>query len=153
MKHLKAGDLAPAFEAFNEKGELVKLSDFTGKKLALFFYPASGTPTCTVEACNLRDAYADLQSAGIEVIGVSPDTVKKQEGFAKKHSFPYSILADTDLTILKNYGVWGHKKFMGKEFDGVHRTTFLIDEQGVILHIIEKVKSANHAEQILELLK
>lgn len=152
MKHLKVGDAAPDFEALNEKGETVKLSDFRGKKLALFFYPASGTPTCTVEACNLRDHYKDLQMHGVEVLGVSPDTVKKQQNFSNKYGFPYSILADTDLKILNDYGVWGLKKFMGREFDGVHRTTFLIDEKGKIEQIIEKVKSANHAEQLLDLI-
>jgi thioredoxin-dependent peroxiredoxin len=152
MKHLKVGDAAPNFEAVNEKGETVRLSDFRGKKLALFFYPASGTPGCTAEACSLRDHYKDLQLKGIEVLGVSPDTVKKQQNFVKKHEFPYSIIADTDLKMLNDFGVWGPKKFMGREFDGVHRTTFLIDENGKIAHIIEKVITANHAAQLLELI-
>jgi thioredoxin-dependent peroxiredoxin len=151
MKHLKAGDKAPDFALMNEKNETVKLSDFKGKKLALFFYPADNTPTCTIEACNLRDGYADLQAQGIEVLGISPDSIKKHQGFVKKHGFPYSLLADTEHTMMNDYGVWGLKKFMGREFDGVHRTTFLIDEKGVIVHIIEAVKSANHAEQILAL--
>jgi thioredoxin-dependent peroxiredoxin len=151
MKHLKVGDPAPAFEGVNEKGETVKLADFKGKKLALFFYPASGTPSCTAEACSLRDHYQDLKEKGIEILGVSPDTVKKQQGFIKKHEFPYSLIADTDLKILNEFGVWGPKKFMGREFDGVHRTTFLIDENGKIEHIVEKVESANHAAQLLNL--
>jgi thioredoxin-dependent peroxiredoxin len=151
MKHLKVGDAAPDFAATNDKGETVKLSDFKGKKLAIFFYPASGTPSCTAEACSLRDHYKDLQLKGIEVLGVSPDSVKKQQNFSQKHEFPYDIVADPELEILNAYGVWGPKKFMGREFDGVHRTTFMIDENGKIEHIIEKVRSANHAAQLLEL--
>ncbi len=153
MKHLKAGDKAPDFALLNEKNETVNLSDFKGKKLALFFYPADNTPTCTTEACNLRDSYADLQAQGIEVLGISPDSIKKHQGFIKKYGFPYSLLADTDRTMMNDYGVWGLKKFMGREFDGVHRTTFLIDENGIILNIIDQVKSANHAEQILALIQ
>ena len=151
MKHLKVGDAAPAFEAVNEKGEKVKLADFKGKKLALFFYPADNTPGCTAEACSLRDYYAELKQKGVEVLGVSPDSEKKHQGFIKKYNFPFSLLADTDLTILNDYGVWGLKKFMGREFDGVHRTTFLIDENGNIEQIIEKVDTANHAAQLLGL--
>lgn len=151
LKHLKVGDIAPDFEAVNDKGKTIRLSDFRGKKLAIFFYPASGTPSCTAEACNLRDHYKDLQYKGIEVLGVSPDSLKKQQSFSQKHSFPYDIVSDSDLKILSDYGVWGAKKFMGREFDGVHRTTFLIDEEGKIEHIIEKVRSANHAAQLLEL--
>ena len=150
MKHLKPGDKAPDFAVLNEKNETVKLSDFKGKKLALFFYPADNTPTCTTEACNLRDFYHDLKAKNIEVIGVSPDSVKKHQGFIKKYSFPYSLLADIETKMIQDYGVWGNKKFMGREFDGVHRTTFLIDEKGFILQIIDSVKAANHAEQLLE---
>jgi thioredoxin-dependent peroxiredoxin len=149
MKHLKVGDKAPDFALLNEKNEVVKLSDFKDKKIALFFYPADNTPTCTTEACNLRDAYADLQAQGIEVLGISPDSIKKHQGFVKKYGFPYSLLADTEHAMMNDYGVWGLKKFMGREFDGVHRTTFLVDENGVIVNIIEQVKAANHAEQIL----
>jgi thioredoxin-dependent peroxiredoxin len=150
MKHLNVGDVAPHFEALNEKGETIKLSDYKGKKLALFFYPADNTPTCTAEACNLRDYYAELGKNGIEVLGVSPDSEKKHQNFIKKHSFPFSLLADTDLKILNDYGVWGLKKFMGREFDGVHRTTFLIDAEGKIEKIIDKVNAGNHAAQLLE---
>jgi thioredoxin-dependent peroxiredoxin len=149
MKHLKVGDKAPDFALLNEKNEMVKLANFKGKKIALFFYPADNTPTCTTEACNLRDAYADLQAQGIEVLGISPDSIKKHQGFVKKYGFPYSLLADTEHAMMNDYGVWGLKKFMGREFDGVHRTTFLVDEKGVIVRIIEEVKAANHAEQIL----
>ena len=151
MKHLKVGDAAPDFAALNEKDEMVNLSDFKGKKLALFFYPADNTPGCTAEACNLRDYYADLKANGIELLGVSPDSVKKHQNFIKKYAFPFSLVADTDLKMLNDYGVWGLKKFMGREFDGVHRTTFLIDENGKIEHIIDKVETGNHAAQLLEL--
>jgi thioredoxin-dependent peroxiredoxin len=146
---LKVGDKAPDFAVSNESGTIVKLSDFKGKRVAIFFYPADNTPTCTTEACNLRDNYADLQAQGIEVIGVSPDSPKKHQGFIKKFAFPYSLLADTEGVMMNAYGVWGPKKFMGREFDGVHRTTFLINEKGVIEKIIEAVEAKNHAAQIL----
>ena len=152
MKNLKVGDAAPDFAARNENGATVRLADFAGRKLALFFYPADNTPTCTVEACNLRDAYADLQAKGVAVVGVSPDSEKKHRNFIKKFGFPFPLIADEDLTLMNDYGVWGLKKFMGREFDGVHRTTFLIDENGKIEQIFEKVESANHAEQILRTL-
>ena len=153
MYHLKEGDKAPDFSAKNEKGEQISLKDFKGKKLALFFYPAADTSGCTAEACSLRDHYKELQLKGINVLGVSPDTSKKQSNFIKKYSFPYSLLADEDQTVLKTYGVWGEKKFMGRTFDGVHRTTFLIDEQGMIEKIYDKVDTDEHAEQILNSLK
>ncbi|MFK7810407.1 MAG: thioredoxin-dependent thiol peroxidase [Saprospiraceae bacterium] len=150
MKHLKVGDKAPDFSGLNESGEQVSLSDYKGKKLVLFFYPKDNTPTCTVEACNLRDNYEKLQKEGYELLGVSPDSAKKHENFIKKFDFPFSLLADTEHNALKAYGVWGPKKFMGREFDGVHRTTFVIDEKGKVEKIIEKVKAKNHTEQILE---
>ena len=150
MKHLKIGDKAPDFTGLNESGETISLSDFKGKKLVLFFYPKDNTPTCTVEACNLRDNYEKLQKKGYELLGVSPDSPKKHTNFIKKFDFPFSLLADTELNALKAYGVWGPKKFMGREFDGVHRTTFVIDEKGKIENIIEKVKAKKHTEQILE---
>ena len=150
MNHLKIGDKAPEFSAKNETGETISLNDFKGKKLALFFYPASGTPGCTAEACNLRDHYKELQMKGINVLGVSPDSSKKQTNFIKKYNFPYSLLADDDQKVLKTYGVWGEKKFMGRTFDGVHRTTFLINESGIIEKIFDNVKTSEHAQQILE---
>lgn len=153
MKHLKEGDKAPDFSAKNEKGEQVSLNDFQGKKLALFFYPAANTPGCTAEACSLRDHYKELQLKGIEVLGVSPDSSKKQSNFKTKFSFPYSLLADEDQSVLKSYGVWGEKQFMGRTFDGVHRTTFLIDENGIVKKIYDKVDTAEHAQQILESLE
>lgn len=152
MTHLKVGDAAPNFSALNEHGKKISLSDFRGKKLALFFYPADNTPACTAAACSLRDSYADLKAEGIEMLGVSPDSIKKHQKFVEKFSFPFSLIADEDLTVLKAYGVWGWKKFMGREYDGVHRTTFLIDEQGVIEQVFEKVITKTHAQQILETL-
>ena len=151
--HLKVGDPAPNFNSLNEKGEKVSLADFKGKKLALFFYPADNTPACTAAACSLRDGYAELRSKGIEMLGVSPDSVKKHSKFVDKFSFPFSLIADEDLTVLNAYGVWGWKKFMGREYDGVHRTTFLIDEKGVIEQIFDKVNTKNHAEQIMDSLR
>ena len=150
MTYLQAGDRAPDFKGLNEKGETVQLSDFAGKKLILFFYPQDNTPTCTVEACNLRDHYKELKTQGFELLGVSPDSSKKHSNFIKKFDLPFSLLADTELETVKTYGVWGPKKFMGREFDGLHRTTFVISEKGRIEKIIEKVVSKNHAGQILE---
>jgi len=152
MTTLKAGDKAPNFKGANESGDTIALKDYKGKKLALFFYPKDDTPTCTKEACSLRDGYKALQKNGIEVLGVSPDKSKKHEKFIGKYELPFSLLADTEQETLKAYGVWGPKKFMGKEYVGVHRTTFLIDEKGEIEHVIEKVKSKEHADQILDLL-
>lgn len=149
MTHLKVGDKAPDFRTTNENGDEITLSDYAGKKLVIFFYPADDTPTCTKEACNLRDGYAELGKHGIDVLGVSPDNEKKHSKFINKYDLPYSLAVDTSLEILKAYGVWGLKKFMGREFDGVHRTTFIIDEKGMISGIIEKVKSADHTNQIL----
>ncbi len=149
LKFLKAGDKAPNFKLQNEKEELVKLSDFKGKKLVLFFYPKDNTPTCTIEACNLRDNYKALQKAGYTILGISPDSAKKHQNFIKKFDLPFSLLCDTESEMSKAYGVWGYKKFMGKEYDGMHRTTFLINAKGKIDEVIYSVKSKVHAEQIL----
>jgi thioredoxin-dependent peroxiredoxin len=153
MKHLKIGDNAPDFTAFNELGELVKLQDYRGKKLAIFFYPADNTPACTAAACSLRDNYQELSASGIKMLGVSPDSQKKHQGFIKKFGFPFPLVADENMELMKAFGVWGPKKFMGREFDGVHRTTFLIDENGIIEKIFDKVDTKNHAEQIANSLK
>ena len=150
MTHLKPGDKAPDFKGLNEKEETIQLSDFAGKKLILFFYPKDNTPTCTVEACNLRDNYKELKEQGFELLGVSPDSSKKHTNFINKFELPFNLLADSNLEVIKAYGVWGPKKFMGREFDGLHRTTFVIDEKGRIEKVIEKVVSKNHAGQILE---
>ncbi len=150
MTTLKVGDKAPNFEAYDEQGNIVKLSDYKGKKLVVFFYPKANTPTCTIEACNLRDEYTVLQEQGYEILGVSADTQKKQSNFKKKFNFPYPLLADVDKEVINAFGVWGEKKFMGRIFDGIHRLTFVIDENGIIEKVIDKVKAKIHATQILE---
>jgi peroxiredoxin Q/BCP len=150
MTHLKAGDAAPAFTSLNEKGEQMSLGDFKGRKLVLFFYPKANTPGCTAEACSLRDHYSELRAKGFEMLGVSPDTAKAQQGFIDKFEFPFHLLADKDKEILNLYGVWGKKKFMGKDVTGVLRTTFVIDENGVIEKVFDKVNTKEHAQQILE---
>jgi peroxiredoxin Q/BCP len=149
MTNLKAGDAAPNFSAPNQDGKTVSLSDFKGKKLVLFFYPKASTPGCTAEACNLSDNYQKFESNGFAVLGVSADSQKRQASFKEKYGFPYDLLADEDLSVIKAFGVWGPKKFMGKEYDGIHRTTFIIDENGKIAEVIDKVKTKDHASQIL----
>ena len=149
MTNLQPGDKAPDFTSVNEKGEKVALKDYKGKKLVLFFYPRDNTPTCTVEACNLRDAYQDLKDKGYELLGVSPDSEKKHQNFIAKHDLPFPLLADTDREVIEAYGIWGPKKFMGKTFDGLHRTTFVIDKKGKIEQVIQKVKAKQHSDQIL----
>ncbi len=148
MITLKVGDKAPEFEVNNQKGELIKLSDFLGKKVVLFFYPKASTPGCTVESCNLRDNYSEFIDRGYDVIGVSADSEKRQLNFSVKNELPYSLLADEEKEVINAYGVWGAKKFMGKEYDGIHRTTFIIDEKGLIENIIVKVKTKEHTNQI-----
>ncbi|MCF8246045.1 MAG: thioredoxin-dependent thiol peroxidase [Saprospiraceae bacterium] len=150
MTKLKAGDKAPNFKSQDENGNPVSLGDFKGKKLILYFYPADNTPTCTVEACNLRDNFEVLRKAGYHVLGVSPDSEKKHQNFIKKHSLPFPLLVDDDLTMIKAYGVWGPKKTFGKEYDGLLRTTFIINEKSIIERVIDKVESKRHSEQILE---
>ncbi|MGX1930373.1 thioredoxin-dependent thiol peroxidase [Flagellimonas sp. 2504JD4-2] len=150
MNTLKAGDKVPEFSAKDQDGNTVNLSDFKGKKLVVFFYPRANTPTCTVEACNIRDHYGELQQHGFEILGVSEDTERKQTNFRNKFKFPYPLLADTDHAVIDAFGVWGPKKFMGRVFDGIHRITFVVDENGVVEKVIDKVKAKNHAAQILE---
>ena len=150
MQTLKAGDKVPNFEVNDQDGNPVSISDYQGKKLIVFFYPAASTPGCTAEACNLRDNYAELQSEGYELLGVSADTEKKQTNFRNKYEFPFPLLADTEKEVINAFGVWGPKKFMGREYDGIHRKTFLIDENGVVERVIDKVKTKDHAAQILE---
>lgn len=150
MTHLKEGDKAPHFEGTIQSGKKVSLDDYKGKKLVLFFYPKDNTPTCTTEACNLRDNYSRLKKAGYEILGISPDSEKKHQNFIEKYDLPFDLLADTDQDMLNAYGVWGEKKFMGRTYDGVHRTTFVIDENGVIEDVIKKVKAKAHADQILD---
>lgn len=150
MKHLQPGDKAPDINSIDQDGKKLSLNDFEGKKVILFFYPKANTPGCTVESCNLRDNYDDLLSKGFAVIGVSADNEKRQKGFKEKHGLPYPLIPDTDKKVLNDYGVWGLKKFMGREYDGIHRMTFIISEDGIIEKIIEKVKTKDHAAQILD---
>lgn len=150
MTTLKEGDKAPGFKVKNEFGEEMSLSDFSGKKLVLYFYPKDSTPGCTAESCNLRDHYQGLIEKGFEVLGVSADSVASHQKFIAKHDLPFHLLADTEKEVLNAYGVWGPKKFMGRVYDGIHRTTFVIDEQGVIERVFAKVKTKTHTEQILE---
>jgi peroxiredoxin Q/BCP len=149
MTSLKVGDKAPDFSILNQDEQTVSLSDFAGKKLVLFFYPKASTPGCTAEACNLRDNVDRFRASGYEILGASADSPKRQKNFQTKYELPYDLLADEDHTLLNAFQVWGPKKFMGKEYDGIHRTTFVIDENGVITDVIQKVKTKDHAAQIL----
>jgi len=149
MTTLKVGDKAPDFKSLDEKGNTIKLSDFKGKKLVLFFYPKASTPGCTVEACNLRDNYQMFLSKGYEIVGASADTAKRQQNFINKNDLPFPLLADVDKEVINAYKVWGLKKFMGREYDGIYRTTFVIDENGIIEQIITKVKTKEHTKQLL----
>lgn len=150
MKTLQVGDAVPVFSSKDQDGNTINLSDYSGKKLIVFFYPRANTPGCTAEACNLRDNYAELQAQGYELLGVSEDSQKKQSNFRNKFEFPFPLLADEDHTVIDSFGVWGPKKFMGREFDGIHRKTFVIDEKGVVSKVIEKVKTKDHAAQLLD---
>ena len=150
MTILKIGDKAPNFESKDQKGNTVKLSDFSGKKLVLFFYPKASTPGCTMEACNLRDNYQTFLAKGYEVLGVSADSAKRQQNFINKNELPFALLADEDKSVINAFGVWGPKKFMGREYDGIHRTTFVIDKKGIIEDVILKVKTKLHTSQILD---
>jgi len=149
MKHLKIGDKAPDFKSLDQNGNPIQLSDFVGSKLVLFFYPKASTPGCTMEAQNLRDHYQDFLDKNYKVVGVSADAVVKQKSFCDKNQLPFPLIADVSKEVIQAYGVWGPKKFMGKEFDGIHRTTFIINADGMIESIIEKVETKNHAYQIL----
>ena len=150
MTSLKVGDKAPGFNALNENEKSISLSDHSGKKVILYFYPKDMTPGCTAESCNLGENYQLLKDKGFEIIGVSPDPAKRHLKFIEKYDLPFSLIADEDRKVLEAYNVWGPKKFMGKEYDGVHRTTFVIDENGIIEKIFIKVKTKDHTNQILE---
>jgi len=150
MTTLKIGDQAPGFESTDQNGKQIKLNDFKGKKVVLFFYPKASTPGCTAEACNLRDNHQDLLKKGYVVLGVSADSEIRQLKFANKNELPFSLLADENKEIINAYGVWGPKKFMGKTYDGIHRSTFVIDENGIIENVIIKVKTKDHTAQIME---
>ena len=146
---LKIGDKAPEFTSKDENGNEIKLTDYKGKKVVLYFYPKDSTPGCTAQACNLRDNYQALLDANYVVLGVSMDSEKKHQNFIAKQNLPFPLLADTEKEVIELYDVWQLKKFMGKEYMGIVRTTFVIDENGVIEEIIEKVKTKDHAAQIL----
>jgi peroxiredoxin Q/BCP len=150
MTSLQIGDTAPKFQSLDEAGNSISLADYKGKKLVLFFYPKASTPGCTLEACNLSENYSRFTSLGYDVLGVSADSAKRQSNFKEKYGFPYPLLADEDKSVINAFDVWGPKKFMGKEYDGIHRTTFVIDAYGIIKDIIVKVKTKEHTSQILK---
>jgi peroxiredoxin Q/BCP len=151
MMHLKEGDKAPAFKGKDQNGNVVSLAGLKGKKVILYFYNTDGSETCTIQACNLRDNYDVLLRKGYAVIGVSMDTEKSHQKFATKYSLPFPLLPDEDKQIIDAYGVFGPKKFMGRFFESVHRTTFLINEKGIIEKIITRPKNKSHAQEIMEL--
>lgn len=150
MIQLQPGDKAPDFKAEDEQGNLITRSDYQGKKLVLFFYPKASTPGCTAEVCNLNDNYERFKAQGYALLGVSADSKQRQLNFKTKHNLSFPLLADVDKTVINAYGVWGPKKFMGREYDGIHRTTFVINEQGVIESVISKVKTKAHTQQLLD---
>lgn len=149
MKLPEVGKPAPDFDALDDKGDPIKLSDYRGKEVVLYFYPRADTPGCTKEACAFRDDYSAYEEAGVVILGVSPDTVKKQAKFKVKWDLPFPLIADEDHAIADAYGVWGPKKFMGREYEGVHRTTFIIDKDGKVKKVFEKVRPAEHSQEIL----
>jgi len=151
MKHLKIGDQAPEFISKDQNGSEVKLSDFNGKRVVIYFYPKDNTPGCNMQACSIRDNYSDIQDKGITILGVSGDSEAKHVKFIKKFDLPFTLLADVDREVLNLFGVWGPKKFMGRTFDGIHRTTFLLDESHTIIGIIEKPKTKIHGKEILDI--
>ncbi|MDP3452580.1 MAG: thioredoxin-dependent thiol peroxidase [Bacteroidales bacterium] len=146
---LNKGDTAPDFTGKDQDGNEIKLADFKGSKLVLYFYPKDNTPGCTAEACDLRDNYERFLSLGYKVVGVSKDSEKSHKGFIEKHKLPFTLISDINGDILNSYGAWGRKRFMGKEYDGIIRKTFIIDENGIISNVIEKVDTKNHSKQII----
>lgn len=150
MKHLKIGDQAPDFSSIDQEGRTINLQDYKGKKVVIYFYPKDNTPGCTAQACNIRDNYESILANDIVIFGVSADSEEKHQKFIEKFDLPFPLLADTDKNLLNAFGVWGEKKFMGKIYDGIHRTTFLLNENHVIVGIIEKPKTKDHTREILE---
>lgn len=150
MEEITQGTKAPAFSSIDQHGESIKLSDFKGKKLALYFYPKDSTSTCTVQACNLRDGFKELEKKGIVVVGVSPDDEKSHLKFIAKNELPFRIIADTDKKLVQDYGVWAEKSMYGKKYMGVIRKTFLIDENGLIVKILDKPKVKEHSDEIAQ---
>ena len=151
MITLAAGQQAPAFTAKDQNNKTVALKDFIGKKVVLYFYPEDDTPTCTIQACNLRDNYAMLKKEGFVVLGVSPNDEVSHKKFEEKFDLPFTLLADPKHSIIEKYGVWGEKNLYGRKYMGLHRTTFVIDEKGIIEKVISKVETSAHAEQIIKL--
>ena len=149
MTHLKIGDKAPVINSIDQNGDEITLEQFKGKKVVLYFYPKDMTPGCTVQSCNLRDNYKDLLDKGYVVLGCSVDSPERHVKFIEKYDLPFSLISDEDKKVVEDYGVWGLKKFMGKEYMGISRTTFVIDEKGIIEDIIEKVNTKEHTTQIL----
>ncbi len=149
---LKVGDRIPEFEVLDEQGKKFSFKKLIGKKTILFFYPNDLTPTCIVEACNFRDNFSLWKKKGYQIIGISANDAKRHQQFISRYQLPFKLLADTDRKMIDLFGVWGPKKFMGRDIVGIYRTTFLVDKEGVITHVVEKVKSKIHTEQILELL-
>jgi len=150
MTTLKKGDQATSFSGVDQDGNTHSLADYKGKKLVVFFYPKANTPGCTAEACDLRDNFARFEANNYALLGVSADNAKAQANFKNKFEFPFPLLADENRAVIEAFGVWGPKKFMGKEYDGIHRTTFVIDEQGMLLDVITDVKTKTHASQLLD---
>ena len=150
MEMLKIGDVVPKNKFVDNLGNTHSFEDYKGSKIILFFYPRANTPGCSAQACNLRDNYQKLIEKGYTVFGVSADNVSQQNRFSEKYSFQYLLIADNEKDLINAFGVWGPKKFQGREYEGIHRTTFLIDENGVIANVIKKVKTKDHATQILE---
>lgn len=149
MNTLKEGDKVPDFTVNDQDGNPVSFSDYRGKKVVVFFYPKASTPGCTAEACNLRDNHDALKAQGYEILGVSADSEKRQQNFKNKYDLSFPLLADTEHKVINAFGVWGEKKFMGKVYDGIHRMTFKVDENGVVEEVIKKVKTKDHAAQLL----
>ena len=149
MTHLKVGDKAPNFEGLDQNGNRITMDDFEGQKIALYFYPKDNTPGCTKQACNLRDNYTELQSNNYAVVGVSADSTNSHKKFEQKYNLPFPLIADIDKKMINEDGVWGEKKSMGRKFDGIHRVTFIIDENRNIENIIDRVKTKDHTAQIL----
>ena len=150
MITVKEGDKAPSFKGVDQDGKKISLADYKGKKIVLYFYPEDDTPTCTIQACNLRDNYALLRKNGFLVLGVSPDSPAKHKKFETKYQLPFTLVADPDHAIIDKYGVWGEKQLYGRKYMGLHRSTFLIDEKGIIRKIFLKPRNKQHAEEIVK---
>ncbi|WJG11147.1 thioredoxin-dependent thiol peroxidase [Aliiglaciecola sp. LCG003] len=152
MQRLQAGDTAPQFTLPDQNGKPINLADFTGKKVIIYFYPKAMTPGCTVQAQGLRDSKDELDKANVVVLGVSPDAIKRLPKFIERDELNFTLLSDEDHAVADQFGVWGLKKFMGKEYDGIHRITFLIDEKGIVEHVFDKFKTKDHHQVILDYL-